>query len=78
MAVSEAQAWTEYLAWTRGADPAEYRLTEERAWTRLQCALIPSLVAPSGSDAGSDATGASPTGGETPSRPAGGSEGARE
>ena len=36
----EARAWAEYLAWTRGADPREYRLTEERAWARLERALI--------------------------------------
>jgi hypothetical protein len=33
-------AWAEYLAWTRGAIPDQYALTEARAWERLQRAVI--------------------------------------
>ena len=33
--------WSEYLAWTRGAVPEQYELTERRAWERLQRALHP-------------------------------------
>lgn len=38
--MSEARDWDEYLAWTRGASPGEYRLTEELAWRRLEDARL--------------------------------------
>lgn len=37
---AEQRAWDEYLAWTRNADPKEYALTEDRAWKRLERALL--------------------------------------
>ena len=36
----EVRAWSEYLAWTRGATASEYVLTESLAWARLERALI--------------------------------------
>ena len=38
--MNEERAWNEYLAWTRGAIPSQYELTEERAWSRLQRDVI--------------------------------------
>jgi hypothetical protein len=39
-APTEQRAWSEYLAWTQGADPWQYVETEERAWHRLERALL--------------------------------------
>jgi hypothetical protein len=39
--MSAAEAWSEYLAWTRGSAPAQYDETEALAWGRLQIALSP-------------------------------------
>lgn len=36
----EQRAWAEYLDWTRGAADGQYEVTEEKAWARLQGALI--------------------------------------
>lgn len=41
--MSERDAWNEYLAWTRGADPDQYEITEQLAWQRLQRAQLVSL-----------------------------------
>lgn len=49
----ERRAWSEYLAWTRGSCPEQYRLTEERAWERLQLALLAVRVDVAHSDGGS-------------------------
>jgi hypothetical protein len=40
LSADEQRAWSEYLAWTRGAIPNQYELTEARAWERLQRAVI--------------------------------------
>jgi hypothetical protein len=52
MAVSadEQREWDEYAAWTSGADPAQYELTEEMAWRRLQLARLKRRSAPYGFD----------------------------
>lgn len=34
------RAWSEYLAWTRGASPGQYEETELRAWARYQRAVL--------------------------------------
>lgn len=57
---NEERAWLEYLAWTRGAIPSQYVLTERRAWERLQRALHPIVADLDGlqpADADADAKG---------------------
>jgi hypothetical protein len=43
---TEARAWGEYLSWTRGAAEGQYEITEERAWHRLERALLPLRLRP--------------------------------
>jgi hypothetical protein len=43
---TEQRAWSEYLAWTRNAAPWQYVETEERAWHRLERALLPLRLRP--------------------------------
>lgn len=42
----EQRAWSEYLAWCRGAAVSEYALTEQLAWYRLERALLPLRLRP--------------------------------
>lgn len=43
---TEQRAWNEYLAWTRGAATGQYAETEERAWSRLQRAVLALRIRP--------------------------------